>query len=268
MNGNTRTIIGFVVGIIIGAVLTSIVMSLSGSSATTVVEAETAAQEETVAEEAAETTADEESDSAASTETVEPITTVENVHPMGSDEVIDGSSATLTRYDNGASFVIHTSDLSPDVVYTVWWVIFNDPSMCTDNSCGQDDVLMVDEEGAVVVDEDGFEVLNMEQIEATQNSVIGATGTIIAEGGEGHFSGYLGLGDVPGILWGPGLLNPLEAEIHFVLRSHGPADEDLDILNAQIATFGGGCSMAPPGTGMLGDNDCVDEQDAIFMPPQ
>ena len=41
-----------------------------------------------------------------------------------------GADATLQRKDDGVKVNIHTSNLIPGDAYTVWWVIWNDPSQC------------------------------------------------------------------------------------------------------------------------------------------
>ena len=67
----------------------------------------------------------------------------------------------------------------------------------------------------------------------------------------------LGLNAVPGIVYGPGLLDAEKAEVHLVVRSHGPAVDGA--FDAQLSTFGGGCDpidVAP----------CVDVQYAMHLP--
>ena len=46
----------------------------------------------------------------------------------------------LVRTVDGISMNIDTTDL-PVGAYSVWWVIFNDPSKCSDGACGENDVL-------------------------------------------------------------------------------------------------------------------------------
>lgn len=171
---------------------------------------------------------------------------------------VEGAWSRLVRYENGVGATVHSSGLPPGDVVTVWWVIFNDPSKCSDDACGEDDIFLFDDAGEMVMTDEGPQ-LNMEQIEATQNSVLGATGNLIPESGEGHFSAWLGVGDVPGILWGPALLDPAGAEIHLVLRSHGPMV--ADVFDDQISSFNGGCADEWP------NEPCQDLQFAMHKPP-
>jgi len=78
-------------------------------------------------------------------------------------------------------------------------------------------------------------------------------------------------GAAPGeVLFGPALVN-LDAEIHLVVRSHGPVGPLLDegLLEEALATFGGGCIVRDeegeiiPGTG---PNECADVQFAVHRP--
>jgi hypothetical protein len=52
------------------------------------------------------------------------------------------------------------------------------------------------------------------------------------------------------------LLNAKRAEIHLVVRSHGPASADPAVLQQQLTTFNGGC---PP-------NTCMNVQAAPHLP--
>ncbi len=172
---------------------------------------------------------------------------------------VEGAWSTLTRYENGVAMTLHTSGLTPGNVVTAWWVIFNAPENCSDGACGENDIFIPDEAGEVIVGENGPE-LNMEQIEAAQISVLGATGNLIPDNGEGHFAAWLGVGEAPGVLFGPALQNASGAEIHLILQDHGPMQEDA--FDTQITTFQGGCDPAFP------NEPCQDVQFAMHLPPQ
>ncbi len=172
---------------------------------------------------------------------------------------VEGGWSTLTRYESGVLMTLHTSGLNPGHVVTAWWVIFNEPSMCSDAACGENDLFIPDEAGEVIVGENGPE-LNMDQIAATQSSVLGATGNLIPDSGEGHFAAWLGAGEVPIALWGPGLIDPMVAEIHVVLQDHGEMIPDQ--FDTQISTFHGGCAAEFP------NEPCEDVQFAVHQPPQ
>ena len=170
-------------------------------------------------------------------------TDTSTVHLFSDASEIEGTWSSLTRYDNGVSMTLHTSGLTPGDVVTVWWVIFNAPENCSDGACGENDIFIPDDAGEVIVGENGPE-MNMPQIDAAQISVLGATGNLIGDSGEGHFSAWLGVGEVPGVVFGPALQNPSGAEIHLVLQDHGPMQPDL--FDTQITTFHGGCAADFP----------------------
>ncbi len=159
----------------------------------------------------------------------------------------------LVRTVDGISMNIDTSDL-PIGAYSIWWVIFNDPSQCTDGDCGENDVLPPSGTPGAGV------------------SPLWATGGVVGPDRRGHFSASLGVGkdNAPGqILWGDGLTNPLGAEVHMVIRYHGPAVwGEAQIFLEQLTTFPGYCT---PGSsfGMgtdLDSFDCYEPQVAVHKP--
>lgn len=180
------------------------------------------------------------------------------VQLMADFSEVEGAWSTLTRYDNGVSMTVHTSGLTPGHVVTVWWAVINNPAMCSDGVCGEDDIHLFDEEGELVIGENGPE-LNLPQIQAIQASLLGATGNVIPDSGAGHFSAWLGMGDAPAIIMGPGLLDPMGAEIWLILLDHGPLDPEL--LDTQIREFNGGCDPQWP------NEPCVELQIAMHRPP-
>jgi hypothetical protein len=66
--------------------------------------------------------------------------------------------------------------------------------------------------------------------------VLYATGHVIGGSGTASYGAHLAVGDTSGALFGPGLTNPLGAEIHLVVHDHGPADPA--IVAAEIRSFG------------------------------
>jgi hypothetical protein len=165
------------------------------------------------------------------------------LHPFPSGPDLPGTSSQLVRNDTGVSMTIHTNGLTAGSAYTVWFVIFNTPEDCV-GGCGVDDVL------ANV----GTPSLRL------------ATGNVVGASGLGEFGGHLAVGNTggpacandPAILGfcGPGLLDAREAEIHVVVRSHGPVIPDL--MPDQIASFLGACSV----------NGCANVQAAEHQPVQ
>ncbi len=138
-----------------------------------------------------------------------------------------GTSA-LIRNAEGISMNLETSDL-PVGAYSVWWVIFNKPSECTNGTCG-----------AVDTGKGGAP-------NPAEGTLMWATGGVVGPDRNGHFSASVGVGpdNAPGeVRRGPTLTNPLGAEVHVVLRFHGtPAWDDPELFTSQLGTFGGGCDI-------------------------
>ncbi len=106
-------------------------------------------------------------------------------------------TSTLTRTASGASFTLSTSGLEAGHAVTIWWMIFNP-------------------DGSV--------------------SVQYAAGHIVGASGTASFAGFLRVGDTTGVInGGPGLLDPLEANVVLVVRDHGELDPSQ--VNQQIMTF-------------------------------
>lgn len=171
-----------------------------------------------------------------------------------------GASATLKRTSNYLQFNIHTTGLPPGG-YTVWWVIFNDPGTCTapgpgGNLCGEAD------------------------LGASYNGVVWATGKVVKDNGVGNFSNRLYVGEertpgtqqiIVGDMISSPLANPMEAEVHLIIKYHGPASEDPEVLNDQINTFLGSCGPDEGANsfyaGPVFGYQCFDPQAAIFLAP-
>ena len=135
-------------------------------------------------------------------------------------------SSTLHRTNNGITVNYRSTELSPGYAYTLWWVIWNNPEDCgIPGECADTDF------GSVEVE------------------VLYGSGHVVGNNGVGNFSARLNVGDVSGsinALFGlppaGGLQsgNTLSAEVHLVLRSHGPAIPGL--INEQIGSYVGGCT--------------------------
>ena len=137
-------------------------------------------------------------------------------------------TSVLVRSHDGLQVNIDTTDL-PVGAYTIWWFLFNEPSLCSDGNCG-------------IYDDSLPPPGNVE----AGNSAAWATGGIVGPDRQGHFSASIGLGveGAPqGVLWGDGLTNPMGAEVHIEVRYHGPAEwDDTALLYEQITNVGGNCS--------------------------
>jgi len=153
-------------------------------------------------------------------------------------------TAQLVRNSNGVTMNIKTEGLDAGAAYTVWWVVFNNPDACVDG-CDAADVSNPD----------------------VMATVLFAAGHVIGQNGKGNFAGHLSNGDTSGDSFpldlpgdAVGLVYPETAEIHLVVRTHGPPIPGM--VDEQISTFnGGGCS--DPGNEA---DACVDQQFAVFLP--
>jgi hypothetical protein len=145
----------------------------------------------------------------------------------GSD--VQGSAVTLSRGDSVVWIRANTTRLPPGT-YTTWWVVFNNPSAC-EGACDMADFPQNGGNPDVMA------------------SVLYATGGAVGSNGVGYFIAYLeeGVLPTPGSQhrFGPGLLDAESAEIHFVVKFHGPPASDPTLLEKQTTTIWGGCSGGP-----------------------
>lgn len=134
--------------------------------------------------------------------------------------------STLHRNGNGLTVNFKTNGLMPGHAYTLWWVIWNKPENCaTSGAC---------------VESDFANALNVEV------QLLYAAGSVAGNNGKGNFTAHLKENDESGSiheLFGRpsfgGLQDADTAEIHAVLRSHGPKIPGL--VNEQINSYEGGC---------------------------
>jgi hypothetical protein len=174
-------------------------------------------------------------------------TSVRKVTNFAGTAVIPAAGSTVSRNNEGAYWSISTSSLPLGEVVTLWVAIFNNPSSCDQTV-----------PGCTPAD------LNNPLV---NGSLQYAGGSVVAVNGRADFSGYLAVGDNTGYYLlpmfptmpnpAPGLVNPKGAEIHLVMRKHGPASVDPTILQAQLSGFTGGCDV--PGA-------CANIQASIHEP--
>lgn len=174
-----------------------------------------------------------------SRESSNSFTSLNWIPATGKSGPIANSSSVLIRNRNGVWYYISTTGLLPGGPYTNWWVIFNHPEFCAPPGCMAKDF-----------PQNGGDP----RVEA---SVLWATGRVVDANGHGTFSAHLAAdGTAPGeVRFGPALLNP-RAEIHLIVRSHGPALTGAD-LEAQLTSVGGGCAITKA---------CQDQQVAQHFP--
>lgn len=157
---------------------------------------------------------------------------------------VEGSYSQLIRGNGLVTMELTTGGLEPEAPYTTWWVIFNTPAGCS-AACDLDDLF----------NPDGTLNLNPN----ANISMLFADGAMTDADGNVNFNAVLPVGRALGeLLAGPGLVDPRKAEIHIVVRAHGP----LDPIRAyeQLSTFephpilGGTCVL------------CEDVQVTIHLP--
>ncbi|MGH7477195.1 MAG: hypothetical protein ACRELD_13060 [Longimicrobiales bacterium] len=165
-------------------------------------------------------------------------------------------TSTLLRRRNGVSYNLRATQLEPGTATTMWLVVFNRPAACAGTPCMEPDLLNP----------------------ATEADVMYAAGHVIGGSGRATFAGSRRIGDASGSIFAPlglpapGIRDLENAEIHFVVRSHGPKIPAL--LPDMIHTFNGGCQPpgapfpdpVPPEYGAPGPNTCVDVQFAVHQP--
>jgi hypothetical protein len=135
-------------------------------------------------------------------------------------------------FPSGVKLTVETK--LPPGAYTIWFVDFNNPEFCVDG-CGMDDL----------------------ERPSVNASVFFATGAVVGDDGIGNFSAQIPENYFPDdpdqiFIGDEGLIDSLSAEIHLLVRTHGPVIPELE--EEQITTFNAGC---PP-------NTCEDIQFAVF----
>ncbi len=166
------------------------------------------------------------------------------------------ASATLVRRPDAVRYRIRTTNLTPGNAYTVWFVVINDPAVCSDAPCT-----------AVQLIEDP----------AVDAQVTwGKAGAIGSPAGTARFGARIEAGPLlDGWLEVQGLDDPMGAEIHLVINDHGPLVRNL--RSEMLSTYRAGCSDDSPfpaffpNTALLdgtpGPNTCRLLQTAVFEPP-
>ena len=132
----------------------------------------------------------------------------------------------------------HSQGLTPGTVATAWWVFFNDPKECATDPCRVADLLTNP---------------------ASQPSLLYAAGRVVGPDGALDMGSFRAAGDTTGGESFPPFpaTNPKHAQVHIVIRTHGPALlADPAALALQLTTFNGGC---PP-------NTCANVQVSIHEP--
>ncbi|HKY61428.1 MAG TPA: hypothetical protein VJP59_10500 [Gemmatimonadota bacterium] len=149
------------------------------------------------------------------------VTTVAIGEWPGSNSGISGE-AILTRTKDGLSVDQDVEGLISGHAYSVWWAIFDNPQGCVD-ACDPSDL----------------------GVRQAQGSLINGGG-FVAAGTTQFYTSDLARHDVEGRqVWVgdlSGVDNTYGAEVHVVLRGHGPAVMDPADQAVQTSTFNGFCN--------------------------
>lgn len=176
-----------------------------------------------------------------------------NWHPQSGEGQVAGASARLVRTGEGVTFTFNARELNPGHVYTIWFIVVNDPHACATAPCTAADIIL--NPGGV------------------DSDVTYGAGHVAGSSGQASFSGHISAGDLPGSWFGNGFSNPRGGEIHLTLNDHGPLIPHL--ADNMIHSYRGGCTGESlpqifPETafadGIPGPNECRLYQSAVFQP--
>lgn len=186
--------------------------------------------------------------------------------PIQVGDKVKHSLTRIYRDGDGVSFDIRTSRLIKGHGYTVWFFSYDNPEACMSSTftethggrCSVGDLLF--------------------NPAALGSLMWGRAGKFVKTSGVTRFTGRRPRNAIPcatepavasedcsGVLFGRGLMNPLKAEVHFVLRDHGPDQKDVD---DETSTINGGCDptknagipLYHAGWGTPGNFACYDPQ--------
>lgn len=169
--------------------------------------------------------------------------------------------STLRRTDDEVRMKLRATGQSSREALTVWWVVFNQPENCTAPACDTDDIF---------VDGDPSNPLNEDQIAAADIVAAYATGKVANAEGKVNFSATLEADEPTGtreIIFGEGstLKDSAGAEVHLVVRTHGPAQPGEE--DEQTGSFAGGCDvfLNPPAV-PTAVGECADTLFSVHAP--
>ncbi len=167
--------------------------------------------------------------------------------------------STLQRTADGLLATFAANEIQPSYAVTLWWIVFNDPENCSAPGCSEDDIFAG---GDPTAD------LNAEGIAAADIVAGYAAGTVASPDGYVLLSAGLDADEIgPEVIFGEGALlkDVAGAEIHLVVRSHGPAIEGL--VDVQTTSYGGGCeTMLNPPEVPDAEGECAELQFAMHLP--
>lgn len=182
----------------------------------------------------------------------QPAAVVSNLasFPSPPNPLIQGD-ATLFRAADGVTLRAAMSGLEDGHAFTLWFVVFDNPAGCV-GGCGADDVSRASAR-ATVVNGGGDVAVN----DAAGVAVL--RGELARHNAEGA---QVLAGDAKA------LDNPYRAEIHVIVRSHGPAEADpgdLALQTSQVLAF---CNLPPAPDQSPPMSGCQDQGLIVFLPPE
>lgn len=147
---------------------------------------------------------------------------------FNTDTVVDGATVLVRdRNQNSVTANLSSRALEPDTAYSIWWAVFNQPQYCAEQfNCVVNDLEVFGGDSRI------------------QASVFWAGGVLSDQAGIANISLNLRQGTTTRELFAQtephGLQNLMGAEIHLVLRTHGPAGVAGRIAE-QIGSANMGC---------------------------
>ena len=149
-------------------------------------------------------------------------------------------SSSMKRQGAHVNVSLEAGDLPPGTATTLWAVIFNEPDACI-GECDDPDLF---------------------ENSATRADLLYVAGSIADGRGRVRYSGRIGVGRTNASImplfglpaWG--ILDSGGAEVHLVVRTHGPTLPGM--VDDQISTFNGGCTGFGSEFGAPGPNECID----------
>ncbi|MGI9624382.1 MAG: hypothetical protein ACR2PK_16230 [Acidimicrobiales bacterium] len=159
------------------------------------------------------------------------------------DESAVGEGAHTNFDRDKAEVKAHVRGLPAGHALTIWAVVFQNPDGCSDGECGGDDV------------DDAFGGGSDADI-----SVMFAAGGVTNATGSLNVKAAIGGGE--SLIGGNEIEDPDTAEVHFVVRSHGPDQPGDD----DTTTFMGGCQVeVPPFEVPQNLGECGDVQFSVHL---
>ncbi len=171
---------------------------------------------------------------------------------QGDVTVANAGGARLVRSPEGIFVSLVATDLKPDHAYTMWVVAINAPENCSEAPCPSTDV--------------------MQNTDLVQADLGYGDGAVAGDDGTARFAAFQPTGAMLHSWFGRGLTDTA-AEIHLVIRDHGPLASGREA--AMLGTFREGCNAesvadtlpdTARGNGEPGAYTCANVQAAIFQP--